>query len=91
MLLEKNYNNRVQKNKLNDIFDDNKKGNSSSQLSTYEGINNSIYGKQNIRRHGFPYKNSHQIQNKMYLKINKRLKEKQYEKDQQKLKINSFR
>ena len=58
MLLEKIIN-RVQKNKLNDIFDDNKKGNSSSQISTYEGINNSIYEKQNIPRHGFPYKNSH--------------------------------
>ena len=81
----KSYYNRVKRNKLNDIFDDNKKGNSSSQISTYEGINNSIYEKQNIPRHGFPYKNSHQIQNKMYLKINKRLKEKQYEKDQQKL------
>ena len=80
-----NYNKRLQRNKLNDIFDENKKGNTSSQISTYEGINNSIYEKQNIPRHGFPFKNNHQIQNKMYLKINKRLKEKQYEKDQKKL------
>ena len=80
----KNYY-RTQRNKLNDIYDENKKGNTSSQISTYEGINNSIYEKQNIPRHGFPYKSSHQIQNKIYLKINKRLKEKQYEKYQQKL------
>ena len=83
---KKNKNNiRAQRNKLNDIYDENKKGNTSSQISTYEGINNSIYEKQNIARHGFPFKNNHQIQNKMYLKINKRLKEKQYEKDQKKL------
>ena len=80
-----NYNKRLQGNKLNDVFDENKKGNTSSQISTYEGINNSIYEKQNIPRHGFPFKSNHQIQNKMYLKINKRLKEKQYEKDQKKL------
>ena len=84
-IFRNNYNKIPQRNKLNDIFDENKKGNTSSQISTYEGINNSIYEKQNIPRHGFPYKNNHQIQNKMYLKINKRLKQKQYEKDQKKL------
>ena len=83
---KKNKNNiRAQRNKLNDIYDENKKGYTSSQVSTYEGINNSIYEKQNFVRHGFPFKNNHQIHNKMYLKINKRLKEKQYEKDQKKL------
>ena len=74
-----------QRNKLNDIFEENKKGNTSSQISTYEGINNSLYENQNIPRYGLPFKNNHQIQNKMYLKINKRLKEKQYEKVKQKL------
>ena len=74
-----------QRNKLNDIFEENKKGNTSSQISTYEGINNSLYENQNIPRYGLPFKNSHQIQNKMYLKINRRLKEKQYEKYKQKL------
>ena len=69
----------------NTVYDENKKGNTSSQISTYEDINNSIYEKQNFARHGFPFKNNHQIQNKIYLKINKRLKEKQYEKDQKKL------
>ena len=78
----KNYN-RGQKNKQKDIYDD--RNMTSSQISTYEGINNSLYENQNIPRHGFPVKNNHQIQNKMYLKINRRLKEKQYEKDQQKL------
>ena len=71
-------------NKLNDLYDDNKR-NSISQISTYEGMNNSIYERQNVARHGFPFKNNHQIQNKMYQKINRRLKEKQYEKDQKKL------
>ena len=73
------------KNKLNDIYDENKKGNTSSQISTYEGINNSIYEKQNIPSRRFPYKTNHQIPNKIYLKINNILKEKQYEKDQRKL------
>ena len=76
---------RGKKNKLNDIFDENKKGNTSSQISTYEGINNSIYEKQNIPSRGFPYKTNHQIPNKIYLKINNILKEKQYEKYQRKL------
>ncbi len=80
------YNNkRAQRNKLNELLDENKKVNTSSQISTYEGINNSIYEKQNNSRYGFPFKNNHQIENKMYLKINKRLKEKQYEKYQKKL------
>ena len=76
---------RGKRNKLNDFFDDNKRGNSSSQISTYDGINNSIYEKKNIPSHGFPVKNSHEIPNKMYLKINNILKGKQYEKDQKKL------
>ena len=76
---------RGKRNKLNDFFDDNKRGNSSSQISTYDGINNSIYEKKNIPSHGFPVKNNHEIPNKMYLKINNILKGKQYEKDQKKL------
>ena len=80
----KNYNNHAQRNKF-DLYDDYKRGNSSSQISTYEGMNNSLYDNQSYQRHGFPVKNNHQIQNKMYLKINRRIKEKQYEKDQQKL------
>ena len=84
-VFRKYYNNKGKKNKLNDMYEGNKKGNSSSQISTFEGINNSLYEKQNIPRYGLPFKNNHQIENKMYQKINKRLKEKQYEKDQQKL------
>ena len=76
---------RGKRNKLNDFFDDNKRGNSSSQISTYDGINNSLYEKKNIPSHGFPVKNNHEIPNKMYLKINNILKGKQYEKDQKKL------
>ena len=81
-------NNSVNKkrNQLNgDFFEDKNKGNSSSQISTYEGMNNSLYNNQNAQRYGFPVKSSHQIQNKIYQKINKRLKERQYEKDKQKL------
>ena len=73
------------KNKLNDIWDENKKGSISSQISTYEGINSSIYEKQNIPTHGFPLKTNHEIPNKIYLKINNNIKVKQYEKDQKKL------
>ena len=69
----------------NGKIDEKSKGNSSSQISTYEGINNSIYENQNGPRYGFPFKNNHQIENKIYQKINKRLKERQYEKDKQKL------
>ena len=78
--------NRVRKNRLNDLFDENRKGNNSSQVSTYdEGINSLIYENQSVPRYGFPYKTSHQIENKIYLKINNRIKERQYEKAQQKL------
>ena len=75
-----------QKNKLSD-FDENRRGGgySSSQISTYEEGNNSTYENQNLGRHRFPFKSNHQLQNKMYLKINRRLKERQYEKDKQKL------
>ncbi len=73
------------RNKLNEIFDENKKGNSSSQISTYDGINNSISEKKNVPTYAFPIKNNHEIPNKMYLKINNILKGKQYEKDQKKL------
>ena len=69
----------------NGKIDEKSKGNSSSQISTYEGINNSIYENQNGPRYRFPFKNNHQIENKIYQKINKRLKERQYEKDKQKL------
>ena len=69
----------------NEKIDEKYKGNSSSQISTYEGINNSIYENQNGPRYRFPFKNNHQIENKIYQKINKRLKERQYEKDKQKL------
>ena len=62
-----------------------KRVNSSSQISTYEGINNSLYENQSAQRFAFPLKNNHQIQNKIYQKINKRLKQRQYEKDKQKL------
>ena len=72
------------RNKMSDN-DEKNRGNSSSQISTYEGMNNSLYENQNIQRYGFPLKSSHQIQNKIYQKINKRLKERQYEKDKQKL------
>ena len=72
------------RNKMSD-YDEKNRGNSSSQISTYEGMNNSLYENQNIQRYGFPLKISHQIQNKIYQKINKRLKERQYEKDKQKL------
>ena len=77
------YNNRNQIG--NGKIDEKSKGNSSSQISTYEGINNSIYENQNGPRYRFPFKNNHQIENKIYQKINKRLKERQYEKDKQKL------
>ena len=73
------------RNKLNEIVDENKKGNSSSQISTYDGINNSISEKKNVPTYAFPIKNNHEIPNKMYLKINNILKGKQYEKDQKKL------
>ena len=75
-----------QRNKLSD-FEDNRRGGgySSSQLSTYEEGNNSIYESQNLGRHRFPFKSNHQMQNKIYLKINRRLKERQYEKDKKKL------
>ena len=66
-----------------DLYEGNKKGNSSSQISTFE--DNSLYEKQNVPRYALPFKNNHQIENKMYQKINKRLKKKQYEKDQKKL------
>lgn len=68
------------KQMMNDIFEERYKGNSSSQISTYEGINNSLYDN-NAQRFRFPFKTNHQIQNKIYQKINKRLKERQYEKD----------
>jgi hypothetical protein len=83
-IFAKNYSNHPQRNK-SDLLDDYKRGYSSSQISTYEGMNNSLYDNQNYQRHGFPFKIKHQLQNKMYLKINRRIKEKQYEKDQQKL------
>ena len=70
-------------NKNNDIFDDIRKGNNSSQISTYDGINNSMYENRDIQKY-FIFKNK-QIQNKMFLRINERLKEKQFEKDKQKL------
>ena len=73
------------KQMMNDIFEERYKGNSSSQISTYEGINNSLYDNNNAQRFRFPFKTNHQIQNKIYQKINKRLKERQYEKDKQKL------
>ena len=75
-----------QRNKLSD-FDDNRRGGgySSSQISTYEEGNNSTYENQNLGRLRFPFKTNHQLQNKMYLKINRRLKERQYEKDKQNL------
>jgi hypothetical protein len=89
--LQKNNHNaflkyKVQKNKLSD-FDDNRRGGgySSSQISTYEEGNDSIYESQNLGRHRLPFKRNHQLQNKMYLKINRRLKERQYEKDKKKL------
>ena len=76
----------INRNKIgNGKIDEKSKGNSSSQISTYEGINNSIYENQNGPRYRFPFKNNHQIENKIYQKINKRLKERQYEKDKQKL------
>ena len=80
----RNY--KGQRNTLKD-FDDNKKGGgySSSQISTYEEGNNSAYESQTLGRHGFPFKSNHQLQNKMYLKINRRLKKRQYERDKQKL------
>ena len=65
--------------------DEKNRVNSSSQISTYEGLNNSLYENQSAQRFAFPLKNNGQIQNKIYQKINKRLKERQYEKDKQKL------
>jgi len=75
-----------QRNKISD-FDEHRRGGgySSSEISTYEGINNSTYDNQNLGRHRFPFKSNHQMQNKMYLKINRRLKERQCEKDKKKL------
>ena len=70
---------------INDKFDEKNKGNSSSQISTYEGINNSLYDNNSAQRYGFPFKTNYQVQNKIYQKINKRLKERQYEKDKFKL------
>ena len=51
-----------QRNKLSD-FDDNKRGGgySSSQISTYEEGNNSLYESQNLGRHRFPFKSNHQL------------------------------
>ena len=77
---------KKQRNKIStDLYDEKNRGNSSSQISTYEGINSSKYENQNPQRYAFPLKNNHQVENKIYQKINKRLKEKQYEKDKQKL------
>ena len=73
------------KRKRNQLINDENRANSSSQISTYEGVNNSLYENQNVQRYGFPLKSNHQIENKIYQKINKRLKERQYEKDKQKL------
>ena len=70
---------------LRQLINDENRANSSSQISTYEGVNNSLYENQNVQRYGFPLKSNHQIENKIYQKINKRLKERQYEKDKQKL------
>ena len=70
---------------MNEKFDDKYKGNSSSQISTYEGINNSLYENSSAQKYGFPFRTNHQVQSKIYQKINKRLKERQYEKDKQKL------
>ena len=56
-----------------DLYEGNKKGNSSSQISTFE--ENSLYEKQNVPKYALPFKNNHQIENKIYQKINKRLKE----------------
>ena len=82
----KNLLNNRQRNKYsNDLYDEKNKGNSSSQISTYEGINSSKYENQNAQRYAFPLKNNHQIENKIYQKINKRLKERQFEKYKQKL------
>ena len=67
------------------LYDEKFRGNSSSQISTYEGLNNSLYEHQTPYKYGFPLKSNHQIQNKIYQKINKRLKERQYEKGKQKL------
>ena len=70
---------------MNEKYDDKYKGNSSSQISTYEGMNNSLYENSSAQKYGFPFKTNHQVQSKIYQKINKRLKERQYEKDKQKL------
>ena len=70
---------------INEKYNDKYKGNSSSQISTYEGINNSLYENSSAQKYGFPFKINHQVQSKIYQKINKRLKERQYEKDKQKL------
>ena len=84
-VFEKNYNKRILRNKSYDLFEENKKWNSSSQISTFEEINSSIYEKQNFQRYGIPFKNNYKIQSKIYLKINQRIKEKQYKKVQKKL------
>ena len=81
----KNLTNKKPNNLVNDLYDEKFRGNSSSQISTYEGLNNSLYEHQTPYKYGFPLKSNHQIQNKIYQKINKRLKERQYEKDKQKL------
>ena len=74
-----------QRNKLSDFDERRGGGYSSSQISTYEGANNSAYESQNLGKIRFPFKPNHKMQNKMYLKINRRLKERQYKKDKQKL------
>ena len=72
---------KSQRNQLSD-FDDNRRGEgySSSQLSKFEERNNRTYGSQILGRHKFPFESNHQLQNKMYLKINRSLKERQYKK-----------
>ena len=72
---------------MNDTYEEKFKGNSSSQISTYDGINNSLYDNNNGQRCRFPYKYSNQIKNKMYQKINERLRERQSEIDKQRLEI----
>ena len=72
---------KKQRNKIStDLYDEKNRGNSSSQISTYEGINSSKYENQNPQRYAFPLKNNHQVENKIYQKINKRLKEKNMKK-----------
>ena len=80
-----NSSNKKRSQIYGEMYDEKNRGNSSSQISTYEGMNNSYYDYQSAKRYAFPIKSNHQIQNKIYQKINKRLKERQYEKDKQKL------